>query len=112
MHQIQQSRPLRIDGDGTQERDFVHVEDVVAANIFCMDYQKRFNGEAYDIGTGFSTSLNDIKKIIDAHHCVSWDHSPGRSGDIRLSCANTIPLKDLGWAAKISSISGITECFI
>ena len=29
MEKIRQNAPLRIDGDGTQSRDFIHVDDIV-----------------------------------------------------------------------------------
>ena len=48
MEMISKGLPLRLDGDGTQSRDFVHVDDIVAANVFCMNYDKDFGGEWFD----------------------------------------------------------------
>ena len=45
-------------GDGEQRRDFVSIEDVVSANLFCMDHPN-FKG-IFNLGTGVSRSFNDI----------------------------------------------------
>ncbi len=50
-----------ITGDGEQTRDFIHVDDVVRANIIA---SKQGSGE-YDICTGKQTSLNYIAKQFD-----------------------------------------------
>ncbi len=36
MEMLRQGKPLRIDGDGYQSRDFVHVRDIVLANVRAM----------------------------------------------------------------------------
>tara|TARA_Y100001937_G_scaffold128265_1_gene203637 strand:- start:1098 stop:2000 length:903 start_codon:yes stop_codon:yes gene_type:complete len=56
--------PLTINGDGEQRRDFTHVDDVVEANIKCMDYPLELNGEAFNIGNGDNRSVNDIANMI------------------------------------------------
>lgn len=49
-------------GDGTQSRDFIYVEDVARATIIAMD--KGRPGKAYNVGTGISTTFNDILNIV------------------------------------------------
>ncbi len=58
MQMIREGNPLRIDGDGEQTRDFIHVEDIISANIFCMNYEGALQGKNFDIGTGKSITLN------------------------------------------------------
>lgn len=50
-------------GDGSQRRDFTHVEDVVKANIAA--YKTDVTEEVYDIGTGHSHSFNEVVKQLN-----------------------------------------------
>ncbi len=111
MEMIRQGKPLRLDSDGEQTRDFVHLVDVVRANIFCMDYQKEFNGSVFDVGSGETCSLNYIKSIIEEYHSVEWNRAPKRLGDVEHTCANIAPLKHLGWEPLINIDYGIRSCF-
>ena len=65
--------PLRIDGDGTQERDFLHVDDV------CVFIERALNNPVVsypiDIGTGVGTSINEIAMMFDEDYPVI--HSEG-----------------------------------
>ena len=101
-----------ITGNGEQRRDMVNASDVVLANIFCMEYDKLFNGSVFDVGTGDNISLNEIKEIVHKFNPeVNFDYVADRPGDVLETRANTQPLKDLGWAADISIQDGISECF-
>jgi UDP-glucose 4-epimerase len=103
--------PLRIDGDGTQTRDFIHVDDIIAANIFCMNYAENFDGATYDVGTGTETSIDYIRQYINQRLSASWQEVPEREGDIKFSCANAHPMKDLGWSAQVGIKDGLDSCF-
>jgi UDP-glucose 4-epimerase len=111
LEMIKQGKPLRIDGDGEQTRDLVHVLDIVSANIFCMNYQENFNGKAFDIGSGTSVSLNYIKDFINQNCDVIWKYMPERVGDIKESLADISELRKLGWEPKISIEEGLKKCF-
>jgi UDP-glucose 4-epimerase len=87
---IKNNKPLRLDGDGSQTRDFIHVDDIVGANVHCMNYKQDFKGEVYDVGTGCSQSLIEIKKYFDNIFDVKWDIGSARSGDIKHSKATSI----------------------
>lgn len=54
--------PLPIVNDGEQRRDFIHVSDVVSANIAAIDPNKYHR--IINIGSGENISVNEIAKII------------------------------------------------
>lgn len=111
LEMIKQGKSLRIDGDGEQTRDLVHVDDIVSANIFCMKYQGVFNGKRLNVGSGTSVSLNYIKNFIDQNYDVIWIYMPERAGDIKESLADISELRKLGWEPKTSIEEGLKKCF-
>jgi UDP-glucose 4-epimerase len=57
--------PMTIVGDGTQRRDFTHVDDIVEANIRAADLSnKDVIGETINVGTGTNYSVNEIAEMI------------------------------------------------
>jgi UDP-glucose 4-epimerase len=54
-------QPL-IFGDGTQSRDFIHVDDVVEANLRALGYGKH---GIFNIGTGRSATLNQVVDLLN-----------------------------------------------
>jgi UDP-glucose 4-epimerase len=110
LEKIRNSAPLRLDGDGSQTRDFIHVDDIVSANLYCMNYEKKFNGEIYDVGTGHAHSLAELKEYFDNIFDVIWDIQPERPGDIKNSRADTSKLDGLGWRAQVDLKTGLRRC--
>jgi len=49
-------------GDGTQTRDFIHVDDAVEANLLAM--KSRIGFEIFNIGTGVGTNFNTLLSLI------------------------------------------------
>lgn len=64
MRQKKNNESLTITGDGKQRRDFVHVDDVVRANILAMEYEGNKHGTVFNVGTGTNYSVNQIAKMI------------------------------------------------
>lgn len=111
LEMIKLGKALRIDGDGEQTRDLIHVNDIITANIFCMKYQGVFNGKWFSVGSGTSVSLNYIKHFIDRYYDVIWKHMPERIGDIKESQADISELRRLGWEPKVTIEEGLKKCF-
>ena len=112
MHHIKHDKVPFLNGDGTQRRDMVHVDDVISANIFAMKHEGIFRGSVFDVGTGNNISLNRVIEIVHRHFPnVKFERRPPRQGDVLLTKANINPLKSLGWRAKISIEEGINNCF-
>lgn len=49
-------------GDGNQVRDFIHVSDIVEANVLAME--KEITGEVLNVGTGNGIDVNEIARIL------------------------------------------------
>jgi UDP-glucose 4-epimerase len=58
-----EGKPIVIFGDGEQVRDFVHVSDIVRANILVMD-AKEAAGEVFNVGTGRGTSVWELSELL------------------------------------------------
>ena len=53
-------------GPGGQERDFIHVDDVVAVNLWLLHHPE-VSG-IFNCGTGRAQSFNDVAKAVIAHY--------------------------------------------
>ena len=62
--QLLDGKPMTINGDGEQRRDFTYVGDVVDANIKAMDYPLELNGDIFNIGNGDNRSVNQIATMM------------------------------------------------
>lgn len=112
MHYIREDMTPFLNGNGTQRRDMVHVDDVVSANLFAMEHGDLFRGAQFDVGTGTNISLNEVINIVHKHFPnVEFEKRPARVGDVLLTKANTSPLKEIGWQAKTSIEVGLNSCF-
>ena len=99
----QGGKPLTIIGDGEQTRDFVHVSDVVSANIAAAASEKVGKGESINIATGTSVSVNKVASIIGGPS----EHLPPRL-EIKDSLADiTLAKSLLGWEPKVGAEEGI-----
>jgi len=58
-----ENRPLSIFGDGKQTRDFVHVQDVVEANLLAA-MNKNADGEVFNIASGVGFTVEDLCKLV------------------------------------------------
>lgn len=98
-------KPLTITGDGEQTRDYVHVSDVVQANISAWNSGVT-DGSAYNIACSVQTSVNDIAAIIGGETSTI----PARKGEVRFMQADIERTKkDLGWEPQVSLQDGLEE---
>lgn len=94
-------------GDGKQTRDFVYVDDVVAANLLAM--KKSVTG-VFNIGSGKETSVNELFKKISKilRSKKKPKHKPTRPGEERRSVLSASRARrDLGWKPEISLEKGL-----
>ena len=100
-----EGRPLTIEGDGEQTRDFTHVRDVVRANLLAIDAPTA-DGRAINIGFGRNTSVNQIAAMIGGPRASQ----PSRAGDVRHTLADiSQAARLLGWRPRTPIEEGIGE---
>jgi len=98
--------------DGEQTRDFVHVSDIVRANLLALE-SDRANYSAINIGTGVPTSIREVSRMLAEG--LGKPLQPEivgkyREGDIRHCVADIGRAKAmLGYEPKISLADGIPE---
>ncbi len=89
---------ITIYGDGEQTRDFVYVKDLVNVIGYSLTNDAMI-GRVYNIGTGESVSVNKLCGFVrDATGSgASVEHTDGRDGDLRHSCADIGKLRAVGY---------------
>jgi UDP-glucose 4-epimerase len=98
-------RETKIYGDGSQTRDFVHVDDVVAAVM-----KAPGAGGAFNVGSGVETSVAELHAQCRA---VSGDDRPPlieapREGDVLRSVLDVSRAEaELGWRPELSLEEGL-----
>ena len=86
-------------GDGEQRRDFVHVDDIVSANLAALDGDA--SGQTLNVGTGRGTTVNEIARalIAELHPGLEPRYAPAQEGEMRNAVADVSAIRAaLGWA--------------
>lgn len=104
---------LEIYGDGGQTRDFIYIDDLVAA-ILAATHKEGVGGETFQIATSEETSVAEvtrmIKDVMEAADMPTPEvvFSKPRVGDVARNFSDTSKaLRMLDWKAKTSLIEGL-----
>ena len=104
--------PLRVEGGGTQTRDFMYIDDAVDAYARVLAAGPRLAGSVFNIGTGQETSIRDLAEIIVGvtGSTSAVEVMPGRRSDLPALCADTGRIeRELGWRAETPLATGIAR---
>jgi UDP-glucose 4-epimerase len=76
--------PLRVEGDGKQTRDFIHVNDVTDALVQALE-NDGLKADVFNVCTGVPTSINGLADALRevTGRDLRITHAPPRAGDIR-----------------------------
>ncbi|GAA0230398.1 NAD-dependent epimerase/dehydratase family protein [Haladaptatus pallidirubidus] len=108
MEQAKRGEEITIEGDGTQTRDFVHISDVVQANLRAGVTDR--TGEAFNVGTGESVTVRELAEAVRNATDSSADivHVEPRQGDIDHSRADLRRAREgLGYEPTVSLPEGL-----
>ncbi|MGH3426053.1 MAG: NAD-dependent epimerase/dehydratase family protein [Mycobacteriales bacterium] len=100
----------RIFEDGRQRRDFVHVDDVAAANLVALDWTAPDRGDPgqlrpYNVGSGEVHTIGELAGALSAASIAPAPAVTGeyRIGDVRHITASSRRIRDeLGWKPQVS----------
>jgi dTDP-L-rhamnose 4-epimerase len=97
--------------DGQQTRDFTFVEDIVSANIFCMEHES-CNGQAFNAGRGEAITVERLVRALLALYSkedlpLTYQEKSYRPGDARHMVPNPTKLESHGWKAVVTLEDGL-----
>ena len=101
-------RPV-VFGDGLQTRDYIHVDDVVTANLAAVDSDA---SGPVNIGTGMETTVLQLVEALAplAEASFEPDHRPERPGEVRRIALDCTRARDvLGWEAQVALEDGLIQ---
>ncbi|MGE3278327.1 MAG: NAD-dependent epimerase/dehydratase family protein [Candidatus Altimarinota bacterium] len=106
--------PPVIYGDGTQFRDFTNVRDVVQGLTLAIKSDKKLGADVFNIGTGYSTSLNEIvnalQKAFGKAIQPKYIENPVKEGYVQGQHADISKISAvLGYEPKVKLDDGILE---
>jgi UDP-glucose 4-epimerase len=105
---LEGKRPT-IFGDGKSTRDYVHVQDIVAANMIAVE---KGSGQAYNLGWGREVSVQEIFDTLA--RALDYKEKPiyaeSRVGEIGRICLCADKARaELGWSPTYDLESGVAQ---
>jgi UDP-glucose 4-epimerase len=101
-------RPTTVFGDGGNTRDYVYVDDVVAA--FVAAAGEHGSGQRFNIGTGVQTTDRELHRLVAAAAGAkdSPEFAPARLGDLRASALDAdAARRGLRWHPQVDVAEGV-----
>ena len=102
---------IKLWGDGSPMREFLHVDDLAEAAYTCM--QKYDSEDIINVGTGEDVTINEradtIVKVTDYQNYYEWDVSKPNGTPRKV--LNVDKIKSLGWEPKIGLREGIESTY-
>ena len=103
LKQLSEKSSLTVVGDGLQSRDFVHVSDVVSANLNA-SISSACYGRVFNVGSGVSYTILDVAKSISS----DITHLPPRIGEAKDTLADISALvQSSDWRPKVDLMNWI-----
>jgi len=104
--------PVTINGDGTQERSFTYVQDVVDSNLLVTE-SKNADGEVYNCASGINVT---IKQLVDTlfellGKEVPINYADWMVGDIKKFDIDNSKIRSLGFEFKTKFQDGLKKTF-
>ena len=106
---IAEGRPIRIDGDGEQRRDFTYVSNVVEGTMLAADAAEA-SGRIFNVAASAPASVNQVAATIGEllGEDVHKEFAPPRAGDIRDSWADITAAREaFGWEPSVGLEDGL-----
>ncbi|GAA3890800.1 UDP-glucose 4-epimerase GalE [Saccharothrix violaceirubra] len=98
---------MRVFGNGSAVRDFVHVRDVARAFVAVLENTSSGH-EVYNVGAtpaSVAEVIATTERVASRPVAVEW--APANPGEVRELRADTAKLRDLGWSPEESGLSDL-----
>ena len=109
LNAVKRNLPLRSDGDGTQAKDMTYIDNVVDLFVKCANHSTKFNGEAFNAGSGGSIPNYEILDWFKTEYPqCKIVNAPARSGDVKFTQADMSKAETiLGWRRVVGFWDGL-----
>lgn len=110
VHRALQAIPIEIWGDGSVQRDLLHVHDVADAFAKALTYSGPH--KIFNISSGVGTSLNALVQVIEdvLGKPVETNYKEARTFDVPISVlSNELAQRELAWAPKVGLREGVVR---
>ena len=102
---------VKLWGDGSPMREFLHVDDLAEACYTCME---KYDGEEHiNVGTGEDVTIKQLAEtivdVVGYKNAYEWDTSKPNGTPRKV--LNVDKIKSLGWEPKISLREGIESTY-
>ena len=107
---IAEEEPLQLNGDGTQQRDFTHVDDVAKGVVAALDRQPGF--ETINLGSDRPVELNAVIDEIESAlgKIATIERHPFHPTDVPATWANISRARELlGWEPQVGLKEGVAS---
>jgi UDP-glucose 4-epimerase len=103
--------PLRIDGDGRQERFFVYVGDLARAHVLALN--PAATNRTYNLDGDTPVSIRQIaERVRELVGDVTVEYGPSRPGDLKARVVKTDRARDeIGWTPQVDFDEGMRRTF-
>ncbi len=105
---IKQGKPVSMYGDGSSQRDYTYVDDIVDGTLLALDRCTGF--EIFNLGNHQGVRLDKLIETIGRSLNLDYsiDEQPEHSGDVAKTCACLEKSREmLGYEPKVSIADGI-----
>jgi len=100
-------KEITIYGDGSQQRDFTYVDDIVSATMSAVDAR---SGTIYNVGSSEPKAVNEVIETLEdiLQKKARVKRTAFASGDVRRTCADITRIAaDLGYGTTCSLREGL-----
>jgi len=102
---------VKLWGDGSPKREFLHVDDLAEACYICM--QKYDDAEHINVGTGEDVTIKELAEtivdVVGYENDYEWDTSKPNGTPRKV--LNVDKIKSLGWEPKIGLREGLESTY-
>lgn len=122
VREAMEGHAISVYGEGTYQRDYVHVDDAVEALLAAVEHPDQVNGKSFVVGTGRGVTIKDAflcaariaasitgREVEVTHVTPPDDLSPI---DFRSAVIESQPFRDAtGWAPRYDLASGLAKTY-
>ena len=107
---VEEGRPIVLYGDGTQERDFTYIDDIVRGTLAALT---PLGFEVINLGSDRPIAMSELIRMLErlAGKPAVIDRRPEAPGDVRATWADIAKAgRLLGWEPRVGLEDGLRAC--